>query len=60
MQDGTDMIAAIISVPASAFLSVSGRNRTAACTTASARSQITPGGRNPRRHLRTFLSVSQG
>ncbi len=60
MREATDIMATIINVPASGSLSVSGRNRTASCTTASARSQITPGGRTPRGPLRTLLSVSQG
>ena len=58
--DGTHIIAAIINVPASGPQSVSGRNRTAACTSVSAGSQTAASGRNPRGPLRTFLSVSQG
>ncbi len=60
MKDGTDMITFVINAPASGAMSASGRNRTAACTTAPVGSRTCPGGRNPRGPLRTFLSVSQG
>lgn len=59
MKDGTDIIAAIINVPASGPLSVQGRNRRAACTSMSASNQTGASGRNLRGPLRTFLSISQ-
>ena len=59
ISDGTDIIASIINVRASGSRSVSGRNRTTACTTASARSQTGASGRTPRGPLHPLLSVSQ-